>query len=158
MTSDRADWAKEIAAEIERGARELLEFARAQDEAFWEEPSALEGWSRRDVLAHLAGDTRKVSERAMRAAIEGTPFEDAPDFKDGGDADNARDVEERRGHTVARLLAEIECDRKEWLTLLGRLSEDDEHRRWPRFPMTLGEYLRHCATHDRDHLAQIRPT
>jgi hypothetical protein len=159
MPSDEdrlADWVRPIASVMDRGATDLLAFARAQPADFWEAASTLDGWTRRDVLAHLAGDTGKVSSRAMAAAVSGEPFEDPPDFRDGGDALNALDVAERRGCSIGELLAEIEHERDQWRGLLRRLHAEDEHARWDGFPLTLGQYLRLCATHDSEHLSNIR--
>ena len=151
-----AGWVEPIAAETLGGAEELLAFVRSQPDAFWDRSSGLAGWTCRDVLAHLAGDTGKVSASALRAAVTGEPFVDPPDFKDGGDARNARDVAERRDRTVAELIQEAADDRREWAELMAQLKESDEDARWPGFPLTLGQYLRICAPHDREHLAQIK--
>jgi len=151
-----AAWVEPISAETLDGAQELMEFARSQPPDYWDRPSPLEGWSCKDLLAHLAGDTGKVSATAMRAAATGGAFEDPPDFADGGDARNARDVEERRGRSVEELITEIAADRQEWRELMWHLREADEEARWPGFPLTLGQYLRICAPHDREHLAHLR--
>jgi hypothetical protein len=155
-TRTYAAWVEAIAGETLGGAEELLAFARSQPDAFWARPSAVEGWTCRDVLAHLAGDTGKVSRSAMRAAVTGEPFEDPPDFKDGGDARNARDLEERRDRSIAELIEEIAADRREWAVLLSQLRDDDDNTRWEGFPLTLGQYLRICAPHDREHLEHLR--
>jgi uncharacterized protein (TIGR03083 family) len=155
-TRTYASWVEPIAAETLGGAEELLAFVRAQPADFWERPSALEGWTRKDLLAHLAGDTGKVSSSAMRAAVTGEPFADPPDFKDGGDARNASDVAERRGRSVGELIEEIAADRREWGELMSQLKDGDDGARWEGFPLTLGQYLRICAPHDREHLEHIR--
>lgn len=151
-----AAWVEPIARETRGGADALLAFAGSQPDGFWDRPSALDGWTCRDVLAHLAGDTGKVSLRAMRAAVTGAPLDDPPDFNDGGDALNTRDVAERRGRSVQELIAEIEADRQAWFELMPQLTDADDEARWPGFPLTLGQYLRLCAGHDRQHLVDMR--
>lgn len=151
-----APWVEPIAAETLGGAEELLAFVRGQRDGFWSRPSAVEGWTCRDVLAHLAGDSGKVSKAAMRAAVTGGPFEDPPDFKDGGDALNARDVADRRDRTISELIDEIADDRREWAELLPQLTDADDGACWEGFPLTLGQYLRICAGHDREHLEHLR--
>lgn len=156
MTNRRfAAWVEPIATETLAGADELLAFARSQPADFWDQPSAIEGWTRKDVLAHLAGDTGKMSLRLLRAAVHGAPFDDPPDFKDGGDAINAQDVEQRRNSSINELIAEIKADREEWRSLFLQLKDSDQDARWPGFPVTLGQYLRICAPHDREHLAEM---
>ncbi|MEX0786498.1 MAG: DinB family protein [Dehalococcoidia bacterium] len=151
-----APWVEPVAAETLSGAEELLEFARSQPAAFWDRPSPLAGWTYKDMLGHLAGDTGKVSSSAMRAAVTGRPFENPPDFADGGDALNANDVADRRSRSVEELIAEIAHDRQEWADLMRQLRDADEDARWDGFPLTLGQYLRICAPHDREHLAELR--
>jgi uncharacterized protein (TIGR03083 family) len=151
-----APWVEPLAEEMLQGAAELLSFARSKPGDFWNRPSALPGWSCKDILAHLAGDTDKVSSRAMRAAVDNVAFENPPDFADGGDGPNARDVEARRGQSVEELVAEIEADRREWRVLLSQLTESDDDARWPGFPLSLGQYLRLCARHDLEHLEHLR--
>jgi hypothetical protein len=63
---------------------------------------------------------------------------------------------ERLNRSVEELIAEIARDRSEWRELMSQLQESDEEARWPGFPLSLGQYLRICAPHDREHLAQLR--
>jgi hypothetical protein len=151
-----ASWVEPIAAETLGGAEELLAFARSQPADVWDRPSAVPGWTCRDVLAHLAGDTGKVSSLALQAAVTGAPFVDPPDFKDGGDGRNASDVAARRERTAAELIDEIADDRREWGELMSQLKDADDVARWEGFPLTLGQYLRICAPHDREHLEHLR--
>jgi hypothetical protein len=39
---------------------------------------------------------------------------------------------------------------------MAQLKDADDDARWDGFPLTLGQYLRICAPHDREHLAHIR--
>ncbi len=137
---------------IERRA-EVVAFARSLPADAWGEPSALDGWTRKHVLAHLAGDTGKVSAAAMRSATDA----DAPHptFGENEHALNARDVEARRDAPIDDLIAEIESDGEVWLELLS-LFDKDTDRRWPGFPVSLREYLNLMLPHDRDHLADMR--
>ena len=151
----QSTWAKPIADEMDKSASELLCFVRDQPPEFWEGPSRLQGWTRKDVLAHLAGDTGKVASHALRAAVHGEAWTHPPDFRDGGDAANAQDVSERSGRTMEQLIAEIEQDRREWQDLLSRVRDGDEDARWEGFPLSLGQYLRICQSHDREHLAHM---
>ncbi len=156
MTSPAlATWVQPIAVETEEGAKEVLDFARSQPADVWNRPSPLEGWTCRDILAHLAGDCGKVTSLALRAAVTGRPIDNPPDLADGGAAANARDVAERREHMVQELIAEIERDREQWRDLMARLKDADEDARWEGFPLSLGQYLRLCAGHDREHLAHL---
>ncbi len=153
--SDRtfAKWVKPIARSLAESRAEVAAFARSLPAEAWSEPSALEGWTRKDVLAHLAGDTGKVSAAAMRSAVE--PDTPAPTFGASEHELNARDVEARRSTPVEELIAEIETDCETWLELMSRF-DDDTDCRWDGFPISLREYLNLLVPHDRDHLAEMR--
>lgn len=152
--SDFAAWVEPLAREIKQSRAEVVAFARALPEAGWDEPSAVDGWSRRDVLAHLAGDTAKITVAVIRAA--GDPRAPVPSYGEGDVALNARDLEERRGWSIEQLIAEIEADAEEWRRGLGGLGEDDGARSWPGFPLDAAGYLAMVAGHDREHLEQMR--
>ena len=148
-----AGWVEPIAAQLRDNRAEVVEFARSLPVEAWDEASALEGWSRKDVLAHLAGDSNKVSTAAMRSAID--PSVPHPSFGENEHVLNAKDIEARRDTPVAELIAEIEDDCEMWLELMSRF-EDNMDCRWPGFPISLREYLDLMVPHDRDHLGEIR--
>ena len=94
-----ASWVEPIAAQLRDNRAEVVECARSLPAEAWGEPSALEGWSRKDVLAHLAGDSNKVSAAAMRSAID--PSVPHPSFGENEHVLNAKDIEARRDTPVA---------------------------------------------------------
>lgn len=143
-----AEQLRESRAEIARTARQLLP-------EHWSMPSPLPGWTYQDLLAHLAGDTGKISSATFRAAVTGSRALDCT-FLDGGDAWNARDVQERRDLSVEELIAEIEADGVAWQDLLSQVKEADQDRRWSGFPMSLGDYLRLLMWHEDEHLKHLR--
>ncbi len=147
-------WVEPMAAALAEGRQQVIAFAREAPAELWSRPSELKDWTCKDVLAHLAGDSEKVSLAAMRAAV--TRRAPAPTFADGHDAVNARDIEERRDRSVEELVGEIEADGREWEDLLQQLNETDEDVRWAGFPLSIGEYLRLLVPHDPEHLAQMR--
>jgi len=148
-----AAWVEPIARDLTTSRAAVVAFARSLPAEAWDEPSALPGWSRKDVLAHLAADTGKVSASAMLSAIDpGAPH---PSYGKSEHDLNARDIESRRDTSVADLIAEIEADGKTWQDLLSQFDEDTD-RSWPGFPNTLREYLNLMFSHDRDHLAEMR--
>ena len=148
-----APWIGPIAAQLRDNRADVVEFARSLLAEAWGEPSPLEGWSRKDVLAHLAGDSNKVSAAAMRSAID--PSVPHPSFRENEHVLNAKDIEARRDTPVAELIAEIEGDCETWLELMSRFEADTDCR-WPGFPISLREYLDLMVPHDRDHLAGMR--
>ena len=119
-------------------------------------PSPLEGWTYRDLLAHLStGDW--VCQTILRSVVSNKPLDLAVINLDHINAGNARLLEERKGRSVEELIAEVEAEGEETQELLARLAPEHEQRTQEGAPMSLGQYLRDAfPAHDRDHLAQLR--
>ncbi len=157
-----ASWVEPIARRDREGRAALLGYVRSAPADSWEQPSPVDGWSCRDVLAHIAGDTGKWFSHMLHAALDGQqpgPTRVGPDVD--FDAINRRDVEERRDLSLAELIAEIEADGEEHEELLSRLTDDHKEFRLAEYMLSLGELLGGNAAgnhggHDREHLAQLR--
>ncbi len=100
--------------------RRVLAMARRLPAGAWEAPSAIDGWSRRDVLAHLAAHGAQ-HHRPLAAALAGAPLTDwRPDPHDASidtDAWNRRAVAARRDWPIDRLAGELEANLAESLRL-----------------------------------------
>ena len=154
-----ASWVKPIVAQHREGRRELVELARSLPVDAWSRPSPFPGWTFKDLLAHVAGDTGKNALRLLRSVavdqrVDQTLFDQiAKDV----DARNERDVVGRRERSVDELIAEIEADGEEWDELLARFAEEHKDLRQEGIPWSLGEALsRNPGGHQREHLAQLR--
>ena len=157
-----ASWVEPIARRDREGRAALLEFARSLPADAWHRPSPVEGWTCRDVLAHIAGDTGKWFSHMLHAALDGQQL-DPTRVGPGVDMDalNKRDVEERSGRSIAELIDEIEADGEKHEELLSRLTDDHEEFRLAEYLLSLGELLGGNAAgnhgaHDREHLAQLQ--
>jgi uncharacterized protein (TIGR03083 family) len=157
-----APWVEPIARRDREGRAELLEFARSVPPDAWDRASPVEGWTYRDVLAHLASDTGKWFAHILRTVLSGKRL-DPTRVGPGVDLDpiNARGVAERRGRSIAELIAEIEADGEEHQELLSRLTGDHRDTRQAENPISFGEFLSDNPAgsrggHDREHLAQLR--
>jgi len=119
-------------------------------------PSPLEGWTYKDVLAHLAtGDW--VCQTILRSVVTNKPLDLAVINLDYINAGNARLLAERKERSVEELIAEVEAEGEETQELLAQLSEGDEGRTQEGAPMSLGQYLKDAFPgHDRDHAAHLR--
>ena len=149
-----ASWVEPI-AEAQRAARaEVAEVARSLPADAWERPSANGGWTYKDLLAHMAGDTDKNVHRALRMVLAGRRVD--PAIFEDIDAQNARDIEARRERPVEQLLAEIEADGADLEELLAQLKDEDENRRQPGIDATLGDALRSVSGHHARHLEELR--
>ncbi len=146
-------WVQPIADELRQSRWEIARVARQVPPELWNVPSPLEGWSYRDLLAHLAvGDW--VCQSILRAVIANERV-DLAVLAQLNDR-NEQYRREREGRSVDELIAEVEAEGEETQELLAGLSEEDEQRKQEDAPMSLGEYLRMFPDHDRDHLAQLR--
>jgi hypothetical protein len=150
-----ARWVEPIAERMQRTRASIVEFARALPAEAWALPSPNSGWTYHDLLAHLADDTDKNPHAALRAIADGRDIDRAL-FEDI-DSRNAKGVVERRSHSIARLIEEIERDGGTMQRLLASIRDEDEHRTQPELRGTFGEFLRDgLAAHDALHLEQLR--
>jgi uncharacterized damage-inducible protein DinB len=128
------------------------------DEAWWEKPSPLAGWSYRNLLAHI-GSGDWVLQRHLRHALEEGTIAAWPDV----DAGNAERVSERRLSTWQALTDEFLSMRHETMVLLAAL-EPRQLRLAIELPWlpaeqrskTLVDYLQGFWRHDHYHREQLR--
>ena len=148
-----APWVEPIAIELRESRRQIVELGRSLPAEAWGRPSPLEGWTNKDLLAHLAvGDW--VCQTVLGTVVANKPV----DMASIADLDgrNERYRRERAERSAEDLIAEVETEGEETQELLARLAEADEERRQEDAPVSLGEYLRMFPSHDREHLAQMR--
>jgi hypothetical protein len=120
----------------------------------WDQPSSLEGWTYKDLLAHLA-----ASVRYLRSFVKAVIEEERVSLEIFSEVDeyNHRDVEERKDTSVEDLTEELERAGEEMQTLLTRLSSKHERLRFADDSLSVGEFLgRSPGGHDLVHLAQLR--
>ncbi len=149
-----AAWVEPIAEQVRSNRAEIARTVAEIAPEDWSKPSPDEGWSYRDLLAHLAGDTGKNVLNVLRSIVAGERVDPAL-FTDI-DSKNARDLEERRQRSIEELRAEITQDGEKILDLLTQLNEGHAELRQDDFPLPLGEALKPFPQHDASHLAQLR--
>ncbi len=146
-------WVEPIAAQLRETRAQVVAFARAMPVDAWDKPSPAEGWTYKDMLAHLAvGDWVCQTVLGAVVAKEALDTSLVADIAGG----NERLRQERAGRSIEELIAEVEAEGEETQSLLARLTEDDERGTQEGTPMSLGEYLRGFPTHDERHLAELR--
>jgi uncharacterized damage-inducible protein DinB len=128
------------------------------DEAWWEKPSPLAGWSYRNLLAHIAsGDW--VMQRHLRHVLDECVVPAWPDVDEG----NAERIAERRLSTWQALTDEFLSMRHETMVLLAAL--EPRHLtlaiELPWLPAeqrtkTLLDYLQWFWRHEHNHREQLR--
>lgn len=157
-----AAWVEPIARRDRDARAELIEFARRLPLGASDGPSPLDGWTSGDLLAHLADDTGKWFAHILQGIVDEKPIDvERVGPRANINAINAHDVEERRGRSVADLVAEVELDGRLHEDLLAQLTAGHENTRLPGYEVTLGDFLRdkpsgNRGQHDREHLSQLR--
>ncbi len=151
-----AAWVEPIAEQLQESRTQIVEVARSIPVEAWTRASPNQGWSYRDLLAHLAvGDW--VCQIVLHALTTDEPLNIGEvaslDWVSQG---NAERLKERESHTIDELIAEAEAEGDETQELLARLSEPDESQTQEDAPVNLGDYLRGFPGHDRTHLAELR--
>lgn len=150
-----ANWVEPIAAKDRESRTELLELVRTLSAGDWERPSPLEGWTLKDLLAHLAGGTGKNFQTILEAVVGRQQVD--PSVLADVDAKNKQDVEDRKDKSIGELLSEIQGEGEAIDLLLARLTEEDKDLRQGNIPMSLGEGLsQDPGGHYRTHLADFK--
>jgi hypothetical protein len=144
-------WVEQIARTLSEDRRQVIDFVRAAGPEFWSQPSVVEGWTNKHILAHLAGGNDQFLQLALRSVVLRQPVEPAA-FAVDTDEENARRIEERLSWDIPRLAGELERDGAEVQDLLVRLRDEDTGARQPGLAMTLGDFLRIVGRERHDHL------
>jgi uncharacterized protein (TIGR03083 family) len=150
------EWVREIAETLVEDRRALIAFARSAPPEFWDRASAVEGWTNRDVLAHVSGGNDQLLQIALRGVISRKPL--GPEmWSIDTDAANARGVAVRREWPIDRLIAELEEGGEEITELLSELGDEDRTASIGSPVMKLGDFLRLVGEerHDREHLREL---
>lgn len=143
-------WVEPIAAELRKSRSEIAAFACSAPAGLWTKASPNQGWTNKDLLAHLATG-HWVIQSGVCALVTGERFQfDSPD------AGNAERVAERRSWLVSALAAEVEAEGEKTQELLAQLTGAHEDSRREGAPSTFGENLRTFPNHEYHHLAQLR--
>ena len=154
------DWVKQPAEEIRAGRSEIARTARQLLPEHWTMPSPLEGWTYKDLLAHLAsGDW--VFQTMLRDALgieKSLPEQATMAYVDEG---NARRLAERNDTSVEDLIAEVASSGETTQDLLSQLTDDIDPQgvAWRRpngDPITLQAWVTGFAQHDVGHGAQLK--
>ncbi len=148
-------WVEPIAAKLRESRVQIVDVARTIPTEAWSRPSPNEGWSYKDLLAHLAGGDW-MCQKGLRAVVANEWLDTSASAIADYEGRNERFRREREGHSIEELIAEVEAEGEETQGLLARLTEADEGRRQEDIPMSEGEYLRGFPGHDRRHLEELR--
>ncbi len=120
----------------------------------WDESSPNEGWTYKDLVAHLAtGDW--VCQILVRGVLATGSVSTGHDV----DAGNAERIEARRSKPVDELIQERRAHREETLSLVARLTEEHLNAPidlpWEDMTAPFSRYLLGFAAHDLRHTFEL---
>jgi hypothetical protein len=121
------------------------------------QPSPLEGWTNKDLVAHLAGGNDQMLQKILRAVVSLYPVDPAV-LEPDTDGENATGIAERRPWSIEQLIEELERDGAEMQDLLSRLQEADKviHPGGASWSLEGLFGVIHKENHDLEHLTQLR--
>lgn len=158
MRNEFATWVKPIAERYRAKRQEVVEVAHRIPSDVWEAASPVDGWTFRDVLAHLAeGDAYKRI--VIQAVLDGASTDLRPQNERREERNNA--IRQRGASlTIGELIARAISDGEATQELLSRLADEHETvqvitSRTNPAPQTLGDCLARYR-HDEEHLQQLR--
>jgi len=141
--------------ELQEARDALLAAVDKIAEAEWATPTAVEGWTVRDQLAHLAYN-QPGQPKVIRSILEGK----------GGTSSNfdlnfynRRGLEKQKDKSVEQLKSELAAGHTETLRALDEMSETDLDKRGNHASAgeaTIDNIFRTIARHDREHTGYIR--
>ena len=146
---------KAIIAEIEAARRSLIDLVQNLDAESLALPTCCEGWSVKDILAHLSAGEAGLLQRARNAA-NGESTVPAPGFN--LNQHNQERIEQRRDWSVTQLVAEMNQNRAETLKFMETVPEEHLDRMGQLGPrqLTAGQIIAHIAHHEIEHAEHIR--
>jgi len=152
-----AGWVEPIAARFRSTRREVAELAREIPEEAWGLGSPVEGWTYRDVLAHLAEGDAYIR-LVIKAVLDGADTDLRPQNEDR-ESRNSAILQRGATRTTDELISSALQDSEETQLLLSQLNDDETvlviTSRTRPAPIALGACLVDYH-HDEEHLAQLR--
>ena len=152
-----APWVEPLATRMGESRTRTLEYARSLPAEAWSRPTGNEGWTCKDVFAHIGKGNDQMFQAILREVIAGRHV-DRSIFAVDTDGENERLVEERRGRSAAEIIAELEESGDEVQELLSQFTDTHEGYQQDDPPFILSGFTRLVLNedHDGEHPAQIR--
>lgn len=153
-----AAWVEPIAVRHRADGQQVLDYAWSLPESAWELPSGLEGWSCKDVLAHIGKGNDQLFQHLLRQVIAGDQIDTSIFATVDTDGENASGVDARRGMSAEELIEEFADAVDEVDELLSQLTAEHERVKQEEPPFVLTGFLDMVdkESHSIEHLAQIR--
>ncbi len=153
-----AGWVEPIAARNRKDDAQVLAFARSIPDEAWAQPSGLEGWTCKDVMAHIGKGNDQLFQQLLRQVIAGDKVDTEIFRTVDTDGENATGVAERRSLSPAEVIAEFEEAGEEVDDLLSQLTDEQEHLQQDDPPFILRGFMDLIGkeSHSIEHLKQMK--
>jgi uncharacterized protein (TIGR03083 family) len=153
-----AAWLEPSVAKRHAEEKEVLAFARSLSDEQWAIPSGNDGWTLKDVMAHIGKGNDQLFQALLRQVIAGDKIDTEIFGTVDTDGENAEGVEQRKGLTPAQVITEFEeaCDEVD--DLLSQLTDEQEHLQQDDPPFILRTFvgLIDRESHSIEHLKQMK--
>jgi uncharacterized protein (TIGR03083 family) len=153
-------WVEPIAKQLREGRADVARTAQKLLPEHWTMPSPLEGWTYKDLLAHLAsGDW--VFQWMLRGALGRDQFDLVERGFDYVNEGNKQRILERRNRSVEELIAEVRSEGEATQALLAELTGDIDvkkeiGKRPSGEPITTELWIQGFPAHDKTHGDQLK--
>ncbi len=153
-----AGWVEPIAARNREDDAQVLAFARSIPEEAWAWPSGLNGWTCKDIMAHIGNGNDQLFQQLLRQVIAGDKVDTEIFRTVDTDGENATGIAERSSLSPAEVIAEFEEAGEEVLDLLAGLTAEHEHYQQDDPPFILKGFMDLIGkeSHSIEHLKQMK--
>jgi uncharacterized protein (TIGR03083 family) len=153
-----AAWVAPFAAKLRADDEAVLAFARSLPEDAWSTPTENEGWTVKDLMAHIGKGNDQLFQGLLRQVIAGEKVDTEIFRTVDTDGENMAGVEARKNMSPAELIAEYEDSGEELLGLLSQLTDEHEHLTQDDPPFHFKGFLGAVdkESHSLEHLKQMK--
>ena len=135
-----------------------MAFARSLTDEQWGIETGNEGWTVKDIMAHIGKANDQLFQGLLRQVIAGEKVDTEIFRTVDTDGENMAGVEARRGMPPADVIAEYEEAGEEMQHLLSQLTDEHEHLTQDDPPFVLKSFLPviENESHSIEHLRQMQ--
>ena len=153
-----AAWVGPFAAKLRADDEAVLAFARSLPEDAWSTPTENDGWTVKDLMAHIGKGNDQLFQGLLRQVIAGEKVDTEIFRTVDTDGENMAGVEARRDMSPAAVIAEYEASGEELQDLLSQLTDEHEHLTQDDPPFVLRTFLDLIdkESHSIEHLKQMK--
>lgn len=153
-----AAWVAPFAAKLRADDEAVLAFAGSLPDEAWSTPTENEGWTVKDLMAHIGKGNDQLFQGLLRQVIAAEKIDTEIFRTVDTDGENMTGVEARRYMSPAEVIAEYEAAAEELQDLLSQLTEEHEYLTQADPPFQLRGFFKaiEAESHSLEHLKQMK--